>query len=443
MFESLRIKNFRSIRDSGEIELSDLNVFVGPNNSGKSSILYALMMIKMTIESKAQDMALITGIPELDLGSYLDIIRDGNVEHKLMLKLTLNDPAILEPFTGFAGYGEEKHRSYAGLQAEFCFNKPRNRVEVVSFIGKDHLGNQIMSVKRTKDENWAIRGPRERLVKHMQVQFNHFLPTVAPVGPKPKSNDLAFQVVRWSVASMTRAGALSEVIEKLKYVAPIRERIPRQGVLGTMVYSELTPSGQNLMRVLSSSDMVSRRKKSAIEELNHWLGRKFKLLKNIELIDVDKAGTIKTLIADEPRGSEKVNLASMGCGISQLVPVVVQTVLLPESGCLLVEQPEIHLHPSAQADLADLFVQSIAGKRQFIIETHSEHFVLRLRRRIAEGKIKPEKIAIFFVEKQRGLTKIRKLNLRPNGHFDEWPAGFFEEGFREALAIAEAGSEAS
>lgn len=442
MFESLRVKNFRSIRDSGEVKLSDLNVFVGPNNSGKSSILYALMMMKMTLESKNENMVLITTTPELDLGSYLDLIRDGNTEHRLMLKFKLNDPSVIAPFTVFAEYGKGKHNAYADIQAEFCFDKDRNTIEVVSFIGKDHLGNKILSVKKTEDGSWKIIGPFGRLVKHLQVKFINFIPRVIPFGPRPRY-ELAAQVERWGFASTIRVQELSELVEKLRYVAPIRERIPRHGIVGTMVYSELTPSGQNLMRVLSSSDIISTRGKAAIDELNYWLGKKFKLLKNVELIDIDKSGTVKTLIADVPRGSQKINLASMGCGISQLVPVVVQTVLLPKSGCLLVEQPEIHLHPSAQADLADLFIGNMTGKRQFIIETHSEHFVLRLRRRIAEGKINPKRIGIFFVEKQGGLTRIRKLTLKPNGHFEEWPARFFEEGFREAIAIAEAGSEAS
>ncbi|MFC2022386.1 hypothetical protein ACFLTR_04175 [Chloroflexota bacterium] len=114
-----------------------------------------------------------------------------------------------------------------------------------------------------------------------------------------------------------------------------------------MAYSELSPSGQNLMRVLASADLIGRRKKTAIAELNYWLDRKFKLLRNIEMLSIDEAETIKTLVADDRAGGVKNNLASMGCGISQLVPVVAQTVLMPETGCLLVEQPEIHLHPSA------------------------------------------------------------------------------------------------
>ncbi len=438
MFESLRVRNFRSIRDSGDIRLSDLNVFVGPNNSGKSSILYTLMTVKMTLESRSTDMAMITSTPELDLGSYLDLIRDGNTDNELAIEFMLNDPSVRKPLTISGEYGSGKESSYAGVETRFSFDRTSNEVKLVSFVGKDYLGNRIMRLTSTDQGEWKITGPSSRLQQHMRLHLVNFVPIVTPSGQRP-GDELAVKIMRWYLATVQRGKALHEVFERLRYVAPIRERIPRYGVVGTMVYSELSPSGQNLMRVLSSSDMISTRGRAAIDELNYWLGRRFRLLKNIDVMDVDQAGTIKTLIADDPRGSNKINLASMGCGISQLVPVITQTVLLPESGCLLVEQPEIHLHPSAQADLADLFVASVTKKRQFIIETHSEHFVLRLRRRIAEGKISPEKIGLFFVEKKGGQTKIQKLKLRPNGHFEEWPAGFFEEGFEEALAIAEAG----
>jgi predicted ATPase len=175
--------------------------------------------------------------------------------------------------------------------------------------------------------------------------------------------------------------------------------------------------------------------------LDYWLDRKFKILKNVKIVDIDKECTVKALIADDPRGNKSINLAAMGSGLSQLVPVVVQTILTPPQGCLLVEQPEIHLHPAAQADLADLFIKCAKDKRQIIIETHSEHLLLRVRRRIAEGKISPDLVRIFFVEKRRGETKVDTISLQKNGHFEHWPRGFFEEGYKEAMAIAEAQPE--
>jgi predicted ATPase len=147
---------------------------------------------------------------------------------------------------------------------------------------------------------------------------------------------------------------------------------------------------------------------------------------------------VKAIIADDPSGIKDINLAFMGSGLSQLVPVIVQSVLTSEKGCLLVEQPEIHLHPAAQANLGDLFVYYAKRGRQFIIETHSEHLVLRIRRLIAEKKIDANLVRIFLVEKRSGESRIRNLRLKGNGHFENWPRGFFGEAYREAKAIAEA-----
>ena len=89
MFDSVRIRNFRSIKDSGPLELSNLNVLVGPNNSGKSSVLYALMLLKMTLEETDRRMNLITCTSGLDLGSYFDIIRENNRDYHLKLNISL------------------------------------------------------------------------------------------------------------------------------------------------------------------------------------------------------------------------------------------------------------------------------------------------------------------------------------------------------------------
>lgn len=93
MFSKLRVKNFRSINDSKEINFSRLNVFVGPNNSGKSSLLYALLMLRQTLQDKDSRSTLFTSGPHVDLGSYLDII-NGNFQ------LQVSSPALTASDTG-------------------------------------------------------------------------------------------------------------------------------------------------------------------------------------------------------------------------------------------------------------------------------------------------------------------------------------------------------
>jgi predicted ATPase len=140
-----------------------------------------------------------------------------------------------------------------------------------------------------------------------------------------------------------------------------------------------------------------------------------------------------------------VNVADVGFGVSQVLPLVVQSVS-QENRLLLVEQPEIHLHPALQAELADLVISGIGPKRgnQYIIETHSEHLLLRLMRRIREtsaGKserrelrVTADQVQVLYVERRRGHSIVRQMDLNANGELTKaWPGGFFEEGLREVL----------
>jgi hypothetical protein len=440
MFKSLRIKNFRSIRDSGELKMSKINVLVGANNAGKSSIIYALMLLKMSSGQRPSQFPMVTTTQALDLGSYLDLIRGGDTKRKLSLSFTFDEGIVKGRYKKTVGADfYDRQVRYAGCHVEFAYDKTTNKVEVETFTGTELDGRKIFSVSKRDGGEWSITGPHVKLRRFMDVTFWNFFPVLTAKKQDETPSKVSKGVLEWYYLSRMMAVGYMEMLQGLKYIAPIRERIPRFAMMGTMPSSELSPSGENLMRVLSTSDLMRVSKKTLIHELNYWLNTRFRLLRNIRMVDVDKAGTLKAIVVDDVKGAKGINIAFTGCGISQLVPIILQTVLMRESECLLVEQPEIHLHPSAQADLADLFIENAKYNKQFIIETHSEHLLLRLRRRIAEGRIKSENVRVFAVEKKGANTTIRGLNLKSDGHFEEWPKGFFEEGYKEALAIAEAG----
>lgn len=135
----------------------------------------------------------------------------------------------------------------------------------------------------------------------------------------------------------------------------------------------------------------------------------------------------------------------IGIGISQVLPVVAGA-LSTRSGILAIEQPELHLHPAVQVRLGDLFIESALGERgnTLIIETHSEHLLLRIMRRmretssgsLPEGKlpVKPDQVAVLFVERDGLQTLIREMPLNEHGELVKaWPGGFFEEDLGEML----------
>ncbi len=134
-----------------------------------------------------------------------------------------------------------------------------------------------------------------------------------------------------------------------------------------------------------------------------------------------------------------ISVDDVGVGISQVLPVIVQSVAR-DSGIVAIEQPELHLHPAMQVELGDLFLTQAKKKAglRFLLETHSEHIILRLLRRVRETSegtlpegippVTPGDLAVYYLERVDGSTRSKKLEIDSLGEFlESWPRGFFEE----------------
>jgi hypothetical protein len=131
------------------------------------------------------------------------------------------------------------------------------------------------------------------------------------------------------------------------------------------------------------------------------------------------------------------DLTDIGVGASQLLPVVVLVLGAPQSSILLLEQPELHLHPAVQSRLADFFAQA-RPDLSLLIETHSEYLITRLRRRVAEDHINPGALRVLFARRQAGTTRFRVLRFNEFGDFEVWPEGFFDVLGDDTAEIARA-----
>lgn len=141
----------------------------------------------------------------------------------------------------------------------------------------------------------------------------------------------------------------------------------------------------------------------------------------------------------------KQDLTHVGVGVSQVLPILVMSLLAKKGDVLIMEQPELHLHPKVQTRLADFFITMNALGKQCLIETHSEYLINRLRYFVAisdDSKIANETM-IYFVEKdkQTGCSKYRKVTINKYGVIEDWPDGFFDESQKQSEAILKAGME--
>jgi predicted ATPase len=168
-----------------------------------------------------------------------------------------------------------------------------------------------------------------------------------------------------------------------------------------------------------------------------------KLRDIIRSSDIEK---LNELIMIDRRSNTVVSHRDVGIGVSQILPVLVSA-YASQNQIVAIEQPEIHLHPAIQADLGDVFLQSALGenRNRFLIETHSEHLLLRVMRRMRETsegtlpngvpKVIPSDVALLYVEIDGPRSIVREMPLNDKGELVKaWPGGFFEEGLREVFS---------
>lgn len=226
--------------------------------------------------------------------------------------------------------------------------------------------------------------------------------------------------------------SIAQVIDKLEesfnsqrinYVSPLRAHPKRYYFLDKAKVNAFldTLDGEAIAEILKEDTNLR-------ESVNTWF-KKFNLR-----IDV---GPIKDIIHQilVKQNSLDLDITDVGFGVSQVLPVIIQGFLSKEKSITLIEQPEIHLHPKMQADLADLFIDIAIKKnskkneitnKYLIIETHSEYLLKRLRRRISENKISPDSVAIYYIEPQEETKSatIKKIDISSKGAFD-WPKDFY------------------
>jgi len=155
--------------------------------------------------------------------------------------------------------------------------------------------------------------------------------------------------------------------------------------------------------------------------------------------DIGKNGY--RILVRQPGEEKDYDISDVGVGISQVLPILVMGLLCEEGSTMLIEQPELHLHPKVQSRLADFFLSMVLSGKQCIAETHSEHIIDRLRLRIVQSATPAnlrENIAIYFVDNPEGLSEYKQIEINDYGVIPEWPDGFFDQSLKEISATIRA-----
>lgn len=278
----------------------------------------------------------------------------------------------------------------------------------------------------------AILDPAQfRARLRRELRNEGWIDDVEFVGPPGEAGDILWE---FGSASQRAFG------DSVRYLGPLREAPhvlydpgPSKRDLGVAgEYSAAVLHAQANANVLMPTPEGRGARRSLSEALDFWL-REFGLAENARSRDQGRMGIALSVT---PTGIDReVDLTSVGVGVSQVLPVILLCLLAEPGTLVILEQPELHLHPKLQQDLADFLLACTRAGRQVVVETHSEHLVNRLRYRIAQDETNETHglIRLVFAENEAGITSYREPEINAYGGLGEdWPAGFLDLTARES-----------
>lgn len=450
MFKELRIQNFKGWKDTGSIRLSPLTLFLGANSSGKSSIGQFLMMLKQTNESPDRKAVFNTGgnTSAVQPGSYENMVFHRDPQNKIAFEYrwTLPDPLkITDPLSGQLFAGNE-----LDFSAEVGLSALDNKLPKVEKFNYRLLDNDRQSLsidfsrKSDKSEYIASAEQYSLVKKNIRAPF-----------PKEAVRFYGFPdevVSSYQNAEFVQSLNLAheKLFSSVCYLGPFRTRAERLYTWSGIAPESVGFAGENtIAAILAARDRtISLWDKKQTMPFEEVIAAK---LKQMQLIEEFKVSAISTQRQDyevriRTRGSDDwVELPDAGFGISQVLPVLVQCFYAPAGSVILMEQPEIGLHPSAQAALADVMIDAVKSREngkdrniQLIIESHSEHFLRRLQRRIAEDAVSQDKVSVYFANNATTPATLDPLQIDMFGNIRNWPENFFGDEMGDIAGQAQA-----
>lgn len=494
MLENISLKNFKGFKDLESLKIKPITILCGTNSCGKSSILQSILLLKQTLESQNPNQILLLNGRFVHLGSFENIIFDKNLDNRLVFEITfkltkddigssLKTNAILRALLRDLS---PQNKSLINqdifiyvkvvLKTSKIRSKSRSKyikettIEHESFefrletIGLDEqkkpgtyvniqlIDNDLYKISWENLRNRISRdeGSDKGNISSAKVKFTSLF-SVGAVSVENESEQTAgFPDVSFA---LYRINNLFQIIfSSYTYLGPLREEPSRRYIYEDEI-KEIGIKGENAAYIYSrdkdqsvpthyfydqrSNSFKQKQKMTLSTAVQEWLdlmnikGFKSEVINEIVYLNLNSSYASKT----------RVSIADVGFGVSQIFPILLEGLRMPQRNTLLLEQPEIHLHPNLQMQLSDYFIALALSGKKVMVETHSDHIINRLVRRIVEdetGELK-KLIGIYFISATDTGSVYEEVCIDENFGVTNWPVDFFDQTALEQEKILKAG----
>lgn len=450
---SFGLRNFKAFRYLEDIELKPLTLLVGANSSGKSSIFQSLLLLKQSLLSSSGGGPLKFDGDWVKLGGFGAVVSDFDTANKLEYRFSVTVPVPTKDTSAL------QNPPYVPVNADVVFSVAHALTGSPTVLGdltielRDDSGNadlhaEYLKIHSTRTEAYVVGRTTSPMALPDSGSGKVLSPLISFISLIPERYETS-TVRTLSVHDVVLARLREALSNGLDYLGPVRAD-PRP-FYPVSEDADVGPRGEGAIPFLlrhradevtySPGPTEELAKATLSDALNHWL-RRMRITDGLTISPVESiaytAAVQTSLVKSRP-----VNLSQVGFGISQILPVLIQGLRNPPNAWILFEQPEIHLHPRLQGELGDFFLACARTGKTLMVETHSDHMVHRIRRRIAEdttGEL-ANLVQILFVHpgtEENPGSHVEPLRVAPDGSIENWPEDFLQDAADEAWAILRA-----
>lgn len=436
----ITINNFKSIRELRDFDFLPLNVLAGVNSGGKSSLTQMLLLLKQTLEADTSEGLFLEG-RYVRIPSLTDFVYGKNKAGNIGIELTLHKEEIINsqemeqtfPWLGevdrvsieFTFHANDSVKCHSLALKILSANASENIMLDIIASGKDKGKYKLNS---SNADFFGIPDANSTSFKAVVPTFQGLFPTFIETG------NADTPILNLTIMKMVKT-AINNWFSNLKYIGPTRVSPMPIVSYASANFKDVGIDGQHTRFILhQKQNEVLENGKTLLSEVKHWICDQMKLAQDLSVV---KDGTNSYRIRLTDNRGEKVELYQVGFGVSQVLPIIVQGLLTPRGGMFIVDAPEVHMHPSVQGTLLDFFAEMSCNGRSVLVETHSDHIVIRTRRRLAEHSISPENVNLCYVTNGDKGSEFRTITIDSSGNIrSSLPTGFLDvmdEDFRSIV----------
>ncbi|MBI2917929.1 MAG: AAA family ATPase [Chloroflexi bacterium] len=405
MLTRLELENFKCF-EKVALEPGLITVSIGPNGSGKSSVFQALMLLKQSLGRGA----LVPAGRYVDLGEFGDLVHGHDKREAVAIRFVARRDVVVPPS---------------------MFDKPR--LQGIINYGVALKEGNVWKVDASADLDGLQLSPGKHRMRRVNYELttrtaigHPFLIQLGAIEEDARRSQLESEAARHTRDTLPSlieqvSGEYERTISGFHLVPAMRGLDKPTYMLGREEAGDfISGEGYDKQTEKLTSTFAYRR-----EYLEDKIAAWFQRITGIRiLVSIRPAHEVR--IMAEAKGV-RVNIVNEGFGSNQLVHLLGQLALAPEHSLICVEEPEIHLHPRAQAKLVQLLLEVAREEsKQIWLSTHSEHVLLALLTAVAGGTLKPGDLAIYYFEKEKGASNASKLKVDDKGRVEGGLRGFFE-----------------